>query len=106
MNSCELLIIVYYSFLKMKFVIHFYRLTEYTIESRNLLKLSDYTKNLKLLYQGSDAILETICRLPRSEHDPYSFAVDFVHSVSKRSQYVHCVWLKIKFSRIQYDANC
>ena len=92
MNSYELLIVVHYSFLKMKFIIHFYRLTEYTIESRNLLKLSDYTKNLKLLYQGSDAILATICRLPRSEHDPYSFAVDFVHSVSKWSQYVHCLW--------------
>lgn len=58
------------------------RLTEYTIESRNLLKLSDYTKGLKLLRHGSDAILATICKLPRSEHDPYSFTVDLVHSDS------------------------
>lgn len=96
MNSCESLIIVHYSFLKMKFVIHFYRLTEYTIESRNLLKLSDYTKNLKLLYQGSDAILATICRLPRSDHDPYSFAVDFIRSVSKWSLCLLFVGSKIQ----------
>ncbi|KDR19314.1 nuclear RNA export factor 1-like isoform X2 [Zootermopsis nevadensis] len=56
------------------------RLTEYTIESRNLLKLCDYTKSLKLLYHGSEAILATLCKLPRSEHDPYSFRVDLVHS--------------------------
>jgi hypothetical protein len=71
--------------LKIKFTNHFCRLTEYTIESRNLLKLSDYTKSLKLLYHGSDAILATISKLPRSEHDPYSFTVDLVRSVSKIS---------------------
>jgi hypothetical protein len=90
-NFVLLLIIVRYLFLEMKLHMHLFRLTEYTIESRNLLKLSDYSKNLKLLYQGSDAILATICRLPRSEHDPYSFAVDFVHSVSTWSHYVHCL---------------
>ncbi|XP_023713716.1 nuclear RNA export factor 1 isoform X2 [Cryptotermes secundus] len=58
------------------------RLTEYTIESRNLLKLSDYSKGFKLLRHGADAILPTICKLPRSEHDPYSFTVDLIHSAS------------------------
>ncbi|PNF27484.1 hypothetical protein B7P43_G04283 [Cryptotermes secundus] len=58
------------------------RLTEYTIESRNLLKLSDYSKGFKLLRHGADAILPTICKLPRSEHDPYSFTVDLIHSVA------------------------
>ncbi|XP_069677652.1 nuclear RNA export factor 1-like [Periplaneta americana] len=56
------------------------RLTEYTMESRNLLKLSDYSKNLKLLYHGPDDILATISKLPRSEHDPFSFTVDLVES--------------------------
>jgi hypothetical protein len=87
----ELLIIVCCYLLQIKFVNHFCRLTEYTIESRNLLKLSDYTKSLKLLYHGSEAILATICKLPRSEHDPYSFTVDLVHSVSKRSYCARCL---------------
>jgi hypothetical protein len=82
---CKLLIIVCCSLLPVKSVKHFYRLTEYTIESRNLLKLSDYTKSLKLLYHGPEEILATICKLPRSDHDPYSFTVDHVRSVSKRS---------------------
>lgn len=52
------------------------RLTEYTIESRNLLKLSDYSKNLRVLHRGPESIMGTICKLPTTEHDRYSFRVD------------------------------
>ncbi|KAK7867460.1 hypothetical protein R5R35_009772 [Gryllus longicercus] len=52
------------------------RLTRYTLESRNLLRLSDYSKSQQLLSQGAEEVLSALCRLPRTEHDPYSFAVD------------------------------
>ncbi|XP_063245027.1 nuclear RNA export factor 1-like [Bacillus rossius redtenbacheri] len=52
------------------------RLTQYMISSRNLLKLSDYSKAYSSIEYGEDNILAMIQRLPPSDHDPYSFTVD------------------------------
>nr|CAD7439116.1 unnamed protein product [Timema bartmani] len=52
------------------------RLQEYMTESRNLRKLSDYTKSYNLLQHGQDRILEALCKLPPTQHDVYSFTVD------------------------------
>ncbi|XP_067011320.2 nuclear RNA export factor 1 [Anabrus simplex] len=54
------------------------RLTQYTVESRNLLKMSDYSKSLQLIHHGPEDIVACLCRLPNTEHDPVSFTVDLV----------------------------
>ncbi|XP_067011853.2 nuclear RNA export factor 1 isoform X2 [Anabrus simplex] len=55
------------------------RLTRYTMESRNLFKISDYSKSFKLISHGPEDIIATLCRLPRTEHDPTTFTVDLLH---------------------------
>ncbi|PSN46403.1 hypothetical protein C0J52_15903 [Blattella germanica] len=54
------------------------KLTQYMVQSRNLVLLSDYSKSVTKLRQGSQQVLEAVCQLPRTEHDPYSFKVDLI----------------------------
>lgn len=50
--------------------------------SRNLIKLSDLSKSSEQLMCGAKGIIDRLCTLPPTEHDPYTFTVDVVHYTS------------------------
>ncbi|XP_044730983.1 nuclear RNA export factor 1-like [Chrysoperla carnea] len=55
------------------------RLDEYKRITRNLLKMSDYSKHDKYLFHTSEEIVKALCMLPPTEHDPYTFTVDLLY---------------------------
>ncbi|KAG7165454.1 Nuclear RNA export factor 1-like 3 [Homarus americanus] len=48
----------------------------YLTDNRNLKKLTPSDRRHKLVYQGRSIILNYLCRLPYTVHDPLSFCVD------------------------------
>lgn len=57
----------------------FFSLRKYSIFARNLKKMADFSRNSTNLYKGPTQILNILCKLPSSEHDPYSFMVDLIY---------------------------
>ncbi|KAK9703450.1 Nuclear transport factor 2 (NTF2) domain [Popillia japonica] len=53
-------------------------LTNYKKLSRNLNHISDFSKSAQGLFVGSFKIMQTLCSLPISEHDPFSFTADLI----------------------------
>ncbi|GJQ65379.1 hypothetical protein Trydic_g7489 [Trypoxylus dichotomus] len=53
-------------------------LAEYKKLSRNLKHISDFSKTGQGLFMGSHQIIQTLCSLPLTEHDPYSFTADLI----------------------------
>lgn len=55
------------------------RLENYKKFARNLIKMIDFSKSCKELMHGDKDIITRFCKLPPTEHDPYTFTVDVVH---------------------------
>jgi hypothetical protein len=56
---------------------HLYcRLVNYMRESRNLLRVQDSARRRRFLYRGPVSIVACLSRLPKTQHDLPSFAVD------------------------------
>ncbi|KAI4462369.1 nuclear rna export factor [Holotrichia oblita] len=53
-------------------------LTNYKKISRNLNHISDFSKSAQGLFVGSFKIMQTLCSLPVTEHDPFSFTADLI----------------------------
>jgi len=47
--------------------------------SRNLKLLSDLARSEEYLSRGGSNIIKTLCSLPPTEHDPYTFTVDLLY---------------------------
>ncbi|XP_050298934.1 nuclear RNA export factor 2-like [Anthonomus grandis grandis] len=60
-------------------------LKSYSNISRNLKKCADLTKPFEVLFQGRERIIDTICKLPPTEHDPYSFTADLIDKTETRA---------------------
>lgn len=61
---------------------HNVHLDIYKKYSRNLIKMSDFSKSCQDLYYGEN-IISLLTKLPQTEHDPYTFTVDVVHYSSE-----------------------
>ncbi|XP_049943727.1 nuclear RNA export factor 1-like [Schistocerca serialis cubense] len=55
------------------------RLSSYLTECRNLLHKSNKQKLQAALCHGAERVLAKLEKLPRTQHDPYSFTVDLLH---------------------------
>lgn len=55
------------------------RLENYKRFARNLIKMSDFSKSCQDLIIGDRNIIERLCKMPHTEHDPYTFTVDVLH---------------------------
>ncbi|XP_049769208.1 nuclear RNA export factor 1-like isoform X2 [Schistocerca cancellata] len=55
------------------------RLSSYLTECRNLLHKSNKQKLQAALCHGAESVLAKLEKLPRTQHDPYSFTVDLLH---------------------------
>ncbi|XP_047099519.1 nuclear RNA export factor 1-like isoform X2 [Schistocerca piceifrons] len=55
------------------------RLSSYLTECRNLLHKSNKQKLQAALCHGTESVLAKLEKLPRTQHDPYSFSVDLLH---------------------------
>lgn len=53
-----------------------FRLTKYLPHSRNLTRVKDPEKRSQLLKCGRLPVVSFLSELPKTEHDPQSFAVD------------------------------
>lgn len=60
-------------------VCFFFSLRKYSVFSRNLKKMADFSRNSTNLYKGPLQIMNIICELRISEHDPYSFMTDLMY---------------------------
>lgn len=58
-------------------------LGQYKCISRNLRLLSDLARSEECLVRGANTIIQTLCGLPATEHDPYTFTVDLVHHTER-----------------------
>nr|CAD7440985.1 unnamed protein product [Timema bartmani] len=54
------------------------RLINYISESRNLVRINDFTRRQKLLHVGKQNIISCLSQFPKTQHDPMSFQVDLV----------------------------
>ncbi|XP_069679720.1 nuclear RNA export factor 1 [Periplaneta americana] len=52
------------------------KLANYISDSRNLLRVKDNIRRQRLLYQGKMSVITCLTKLPKTQHDPLSFAVD------------------------------
>ena len=53
-----------------------FRLNRYTADNRNLFRVTDYPRRKERLQLGKRNIVEYLSKLPKSQHDLSSFAVD------------------------------
>lgn len=60
------------------------KLEPYKKHSRNLMKLSDFSKTTEQLENGQENIARRLSSLPRTEHDPYTFTVDVLYYTEKQ----------------------
>lgn len=54
-------------------------LKKYIVISRNLKTLADISRTMQFLHTGNKTITQVLCRMPETEHDPFTFTVDLVH---------------------------